>query len=370
MNEPQYLMESRARERMLNGQTVERGTFVVERQNAGAMLAQSRNLSIRPFDLFYRPARHEAIDPGSTVLFVRPGGYGDLLFCTPVFRRLKEMGCRVEVACFPQFAPILEANTDIYGLVPYPVPVEIWKAADHHVWLERILEDGVDGIPETLTWHATDLIAKACGLKLEDKSMRYDVTPGEAKWVKREYPHRGKPRVGIQLHASALNRSYPWKHLQVLAGLLAAEHFEVMLFGAPGSVPECEGPFVNLTAHNLTMRMSCAIVATCDAMVTPDSSLCHVAAALNIPTVALYGPFLSQTRTRYSPSVRAVNGKAPCAPCTFHDNTGVPWPAGCPGWKTGMCAALENIPPALIAAQVSCMIASRSNLECEMGTAK
>ncbi len=355
MNKPEYLVVSEKRETLTSGMMMERGIFVAERQPAGAFLNQSRELSLRPFgNTAFNPP---PIEPGDTVLIVRPGGFGDLLFLTPVIRRLNRMGCKVEVASLPQYAVVLEANTDIYGLVPYPVPLDVWHGARVHVWLERILEDGVDSVTETITSNAIDLIAKACGIEITDKSMRYDVTPGESKWVKREYPSRGKPRVGIQLHASAPNRSYPWRHLQILAALLADEGKEVMLFGSPGSLPECEGPFVNLTANGLTFRQSCAVLSTCDAMVAPDSSLCHVAGALGIPTVALYGPFLSQTRTKYATSVHAINGKAPCAPCNFHDNVGRAWPAGCPGWKTGCCAALENIPPALVAAQVSYMIA-------------
>ena len=353
MKQPKYMVVSDRNERLTGGREIGRGKFIVERANAGAFLAQSEHLNIEPWRGF---SRLYDIRPGDTVLFVRPGGYGDLLFCTPVFRKLKALGCRIQVACWPEFATVLEANPDIDGLVPYPVPVEIWEAAGRHVWLERIFEDGVESPAETFTTHATDLIARACGLELEDKSMRYDVTTGERKWVAREYPKGARARVGIQLHASAKNRSYPWGHLQVLAALLAKDGHEVMLMGSPGSVKDCEGPFVNLTAANLTFRMTCAIIETCDAMVTPDSSLCHIAGALGIPTVALYGPFLSQTRTQYSPSVKAINGKAPCAPCMHHDNTGIAWPAGCPGWETGRCAALDNIPPALVAAQVSHMI--------------
>jgi ADP-heptose:LPS heptosyltransferase len=355
MRTPEYLLIVPIRETLPSGTVLEEGTFLVEKINAAGMLAESEHAEIHPImgDIYKAPP----VLPGENVLIVRPGGYGDLLFCTPLCRSLKSMGCDVTVACFSEYGAILEQNPDVDEIIPYPVPLETWMEFDRHVWLEHVIERGVSNIAETYTTHAIDLIAAAAHVEVYDKSMRYDVTPEELRWALDTYPKTDR-RVAIQLNASALNRSYPWSHLQTMAGLIAMDGHEVMLMGLPGMLKGCDTPFRNLTADGLTFRQSCAVLATCDAAVTPDSALCHVAGALGIPTVALYGPFLSQTRTAYSPSVIALNGKADCAPCTHHSSASQPWPAGCPGWKTGRCAALENIPPALVAAQVNHMIES------------
>jgi len=361
MTKPEYMIVCPEREKLEpSGLELEQGTFVVERSNAGQFLSQSRKLAVRPFMRPFRSAREGGIRAGDTVLFVRPGGFGDLLFCTPIFRHLAEVGCRVVVACLPRFAPVLEWNPDVWQVSPYPVPVDVWDAADKHVWLENILEDGVGSVAETFTAAAVDLIARLAGVEPEDKTLRYVVTVEEAHWARMTYPMTPKKRVGIQVEASEKCRTYPFQNVQVVAGLLAQEGFEVLLFGRPGLIKKCEGPFLNLTADNLTFRESCAVLAGCDAMVTPDSSLCHVAGALGIPTVATYGPFLGQTRVSYAPSVHAINGRAACAPCNHHASSGLAWPSGCPGWQTGRCAALENIPPELIAAKIAHLIAGKT----------
>lgn len=357
MNKPEYLVTLDEREVFPSGFALEAGTYIVERSNAGEFLFQSRKAKID------RLAGIPKGDGSDSILIVRPGGFGDLLFCTPLARAAKAQGLRVGVACMKKFAPILEHNPDIDEIVPYPVSLSEWDRWGRHVWLERILEDGVDGVSETMTECAIDLIAKCAGIEISDKAMRYVVTEDEDWWAMEKYPKHGKPRVGIQLVASAANRSYPWHHLQVLAGLLAHEGCEVFLFGPPGLISGVDGPFVNLTADNLTFRQSCAVLGTCDAVVAPDSSLCHVAGALGIPTVALYGPFLSQTRVKYAESVKPINGKAPCAPCFHHDYPGIPWPEGCPGRKTGRCEALANIPPALVSATVMHEIAKAKEVE-------
>lgn len=288
------------------------------------------------------------------ILVVRPGGYGDVLFCTATLRALKEMhpSARIVFACLKPYADALGNNPDVDEVVPYPVPVEFWNRATHHLWLENVIEDG----PETITTHAVDLIAAAAGVELVDKTMVYVNSDVETAWAKERFPRIDKPRVGIQVQASALNRTYPFEALEKVAANLVVAGCEVFLFGNPGSL-ESDDRYVNLSALNLTFRQSGAVVETCDVMITPDSSLCHVAAALNIPTVALFGPFPSRLRTAYQPSVYAIDGYAPCSPCHHHEGSGQPWPKDCPGWKTNKCAALANIDPARIVKKTLALVA-------------
>lgn len=97
---------------------------------------------------------------------------------------------------------------------------------------------------------------------------------------------------------------------------------------------------------------SAAILATMDAAIVPDSSLCHLAGALGIPTVALFGPFHWQQRTSWSPSIHAIQGHAPCAPCHHHGWDGHPFPTSQPCHQSGACTALANLTPERIFAKL------------------
>jgi heptosyltransferase-2 len=207
--------------------------------------------------------------------------------------------------------------------------------------------------------NAVDMIATAAGVTMTDKTMRYVVTEAEAKEAEAAFPLTEKPRVGIQVQASAKNRSYPFEALMKVGNDLLQEGCEVFLFASPGTV-RSDKEFVNLSELKLNFRQSSAVLQTCDAMVTPDSALCHVAGALGIPTVALFGPFPAAIRTAYQKSVFAIDGHAPCAPCHHHDNTGLAWPDGCPGWKTEKCAALANIDPKRVVREVMKRIPPRN----------
>lgn len=348
-----------------------KGRSVVEASHAARFMTVSNVPGVEVHRLEiddYRPLNAFPLEKaGETVLFVRPGGFGDLLFLTPTFRALKEQtpGCRIVVSCIPKFAPALEHNPDVDEIISYPPTLERWQAADSHVWLERIVED--DQFAKTLPM--AELFAAEAGVTLDGYQLHYRVTPEESAWAAEAYPRvladdptpthelpPTKPRVGIQVQASAVNRNYPDGQLNRVMNELATKGCEVFLFGEPGSI-EADEPFVNCTADpGLTFRQSCAVLSTCDVVVAPDSALCHVAGALGLSTVALYGPFPSSLRVGHAASVAAIDGNAPCSPCFHHGNSGAEWPKDCPGWKTGRCAALSNIDGRRVARTVFLML--------------
>lgn len=339
---------------------LDKGRFVLEREHAAVLLGRFPEIELErlPEGNSYRPLSSILWDEemeGKTVLFVRPGGFGDLLFLTPVFREMKRIcKCTIKVSCAGKFEPALRGNPDVDEIVPYPVPVYEWESADRHVWLERVLEGG-DAATKVC---AIDLIAEAAGVTLENKEMRFELSGMEREEASKAYPKGDRPRVGIQVEASAANRTYPVELLVKVAGNLAGSGCEVFLFGV-GDHIEADEAFVNLAKINPSFRQSCAILATCDAVLAPDSSLLHVAGALGIPALGLFGPFQSALRVKYAQSVTAIDGRYDCAPCHHHAGNGRDWPENCPGAEKGRCLALANIDPKRVALAVMKLLSQR-----------
>lgn len=73
-----------------------------------------------------------------------------------------------------------------------------------------------------------------------------------------------------------------------------------------------EGTAVDGGLHELADF--CAIVASLDALVTGDTMAMHVAIALGVPVVAIFGPTVPQEIAIYGPG-RKVVSSAECAPC-------------------------------------------------------
>lgn len=336
--------------------------FLVEDLNAGEMLSKgwcrvtqpdAGSVDLPPYFM------DEADRANAKILFVRPGGFGDLLFLTPSFRELKKRWpeCEIWVACFPQFHEALLHNQDVTGFINYPVRIEKYQEFSSQLWLENVIED-------ERKLHAVDAIWKLVAGnelgELSDKRMRYVVTDEERDKAEKEFPKLSEKRIGLQMgwNQTNLPRTYP--QMNELSLQLWRDGYEVFLFGRPGDLKTNEKDrIVNLMMQGKNFREQCAILATCDCVVAPDSVLCHVAGALEIPTVALYGPFPWQLRTAYAKNTRALQGECLVSPCFHHvkHGTGI-FPEHGPCRQSHKCEALDLLSVDRICREVEKMLAS------------
>ncbi|MBW1923296.1 MAG: lipopolysaccharide heptosyltransferase II [Deltaproteobacteria bacterium] len=95
----------------------------------------------------------------------------------------------------------------------------------------------------------------------------------------------------------------------------------VLLFGSPKEAPICrelkermENPPVDFCGStSLTEAM--ALMARCGLFVTNDSGLMHMAAALGVPTVAVFGSTDPEATGPRGPRTAVVRREVACAPC-------------------------------------------------------
>lgn len=71
---------------------------------------------------------------------------------------------------------------------------------------------------------------------------------------------------------------------------------------------------INLCAET-SLREAMGVIERCDFFVTNDSGLMHIAAALGVPTVAIFGPTDTVTTSPRGLRTRIVTRNAQCAPC-------------------------------------------------------
>lgn len=291
------------------------------------------------------------IKPCTSILIGRTGGLGDLTLLTPVLREIK---CRwpsvkIAVASIRELQQSIQNLPFIDELLQYPVLKSVAEQYDGWIWLEGAVEKGEDA----KTLHSVDCVAKFIGLELPedcDKLQSYVVTEQERAWVQWAYPRiNGIRRICIQTNASARCRTYPMNKTKEVIRDLLQKNWEVFLLGSPGEVKEPEKPIPGLrvVADGATFRQRAALIESADCVLAPDSSLTHIAGALKIPCVALYGPFAWQQRTKYCPTTRALTRKEgfSCAPCNHHATPMQSFPKNCPTAEKGYCGVLEAITP-------------------------
>lgn len=135
-----------------------------------------------------------------------------------------------------------------------------------------------------------------------------------------------KPTLGINAGATygSAKRWYPEKFAAVAAAF--SDKYEIVIFGGPNEVEiseEIAENLLSLGVKNFTnlagktnIKELCANIAACSLFVTNDSGPMHVAAAYQIPTVAIFGP------TRFKETSQWMNKKSvivrhemECSPC-------------------------------------------------------
>src|SRR5206468_2701848 len=129
---------------------------------------------------------------------------------------------------------------------------------------------------------------------------------------------------------------------QVIAEFLK-EGWEVFLLGREGEFKTEPKPGLRCITDGWSFRHRAALIETCDCVLAPDSSLAHVAGALGVPCVALYGPFPWQLRTAYAPTTVALTRKEgySCAPCHHHATPMKAFPDNCPTASKGFCGVMD-----------------------------
>ncbi|WP_353661224.1 glycosyltransferase family 9 protein [Hydrogenimonas sp. SS33] len=150
-------------------------------------------------------------------------------------------------------------------------------------------------------------------------------TPGPLRldWPKRGYE---KPTLGINPGATygSAKRWYPDKFAEVAAAL--SKRFDIVIFGGPGETDiakDIEAALAEKGVENVvnmagktTIPELCGAIGGLSLFITGDSGPMHIAAAYQVPTVALFGPTkYKETSQWMNPRSAIVRRDMACAPC-------------------------------------------------------
>lgn len=137
-------------------------------------------------------------------------------------------------------------------------------------------------------------------------------------------PHRyTRPMLGINPGATygSAKRWYPEKFADVARAF--SDRYEIVLFGGPnevGMAKDIESRLSGVNVTNLAGKTSvqelCSMIGGLNLLITNDSGPMHVAAAYQVPTVAIFGPtrHLETSQWQNEKSV-IVRHDMECAPC-------------------------------------------------------
>ncbi len=249
------------------------------------------------------------------------GGIGDLLMMTPGLHALRLLRPErpLHLAVPRRFFPLFLGNADVDLL---DIHAEL-KPRSYQCWLN--LTDCPAARTESLTAprvrrNRIEIFARALGvrggaLRRMDARPRYFLTEEERAEQKRFFADHGllgRSVIGVQLRSHESYRDYA--NMPSLVEALCRNH-AVLLFDNR-AITGYDFPSA-LKVEGLTFRDAAALASGCRALVSPDSAFIHLAGALGLPCVGLFGPTDGEVRTSDYPSCRTVDARdsLPCIPC-------------------------------------------------------
>jgi lipopolysaccharide heptosyltransferase I len=168
--------------------------------------------------------------------------------------------------------------------------------------------------------------ARALGAEATPREFSLRVPEEHARAAERllsEGDNRGdRPLAAIVPGSAWPSKRWPPEHYARLATLLAQEcDARIVVLGHGGDaeaadavVSGCEGDVASL-AGRTTLGQAIAVAARCQLVVGGDTGLVQIAAALGVPTVAVYGPTDPTLTGPVGPRVQVVRNEVDCWPC-------------------------------------------------------
>lgn len=136
-----------------------------------------------------------------------------------------------------------------------------------------------------------------------------------------------KTLIGVNPGASfgSAKRWLSDRYAELLDRLIEQQGADVVVFGAPTELGIAESirsmmrhPAAILTGRTQLCELI-AMIACCDLFITNDSGPMHLAAALRVPTLAIFGPTDEIATGPLGPTAVVLNKKVECSPCLLRE---------------------------------------------------
>lgn len=233
----------------------------------------------------------------------RDVGLGDVLMCTPALREVKRLNPDCRIALYTDFPDLVE------GL---PFLDRIRPSADRPegaLWLNYARSP----LPRR---HLARIMGDQLGVAVADVRPSCVVRDDLVGRFRRDWAGLPRPHVLIARHASSWtpNKEWPGAYWDDLVARLA-DRGTVIEVGGPPEAPAAppDGHYVDLRGRT-TLPELVAAIAAADVHVGPVTGTVHIAAAVGVPSVVIYGGYEHPDCSRYPGNVDLYS-PVECAPC-------------------------------------------------------
>jgi ADP-heptose:LPS heptosyltransferase len=286
-------------------------------------------------------------------LLVRHQAFGDVLMASPFVRALH---ARHPDAQIDLYSSIQGSQDGIAGFGKTIGPADAPP--------ERIMQQPYDCVYWLSYEHAPDLhildgYQQSSGVAIDDRRLEWHVTAEETARAQVRLADLPRPLIGLSPLCGHALRNLDDALIQPLVDAVQARFGGTTLlsFDKPIDIARC----VNLSGTVANTRDLAAIIGQCDAWIAIDSGPFHLAQALDIPVVGLFGSTLPELRVTRPESAQVVRNEAlDCLGCYHRLSLGKKYPCKC---QRGDHACMRQLDVAAIVAALDNAMARRPDAQ-------
>jgi len=234
-------------------------------------------------------------DPKTCISIKRCHGLGNVFCLLAVLDRIKQTGQNVHLVTRTEWIPAFSALRPQFSFSSASQPDTI----------------DLDEQTKSLTpcEHRTDEFGRLLGIAPPFASLHLAIPDS---WI--EPFEFLRHSIVFAPEGGHRSRTWPTKKAVQLKQHLPGDNLVLI-----GTDPSIDIPCSYDTRGQLAIEDLLAIISLADAVITMDSAVLHIAAALKIPTVAIFGGINPAFRVRRDQPVVIIQAKMDCCPCNKNE---------------------------------------------------
>ena len=260
-------------------------------------------------------------DVDRILIFDRNGKHSGILARLQFYRELRrerfQLAVAMQTAMWPHLVAFLSGAT--YRLGRYQ---KRFRSTLTHAWRGKYRKGETHEVDRNL-----ELVRLICAGEGKRKLI-FELSPDEIAAAEAQFASLGIGKdaflIGIHPGGSSFDKRWPEKQYAELADRFA-RHYNatILLLRGPEEAALVQNIQMAMQSDAITyapetIRELGAMLSCCDLVVCNDSGPMHLAAALNVPSVAIFGPTDHVAWHPLSENASIVRRDMPCWPCSAH----------------------------------------------------
>lgn len=268
--------------------------------------------SVKQFDI------DTILNDGESILFIRSMGMGDMLFLSPLLSVIKQKypTCKIGFASVATQHSMLNIIPNIDEVIEYPIKKEIFDKYTYQFTVSGLIE----GNTENKTKNIYQVYLEHLGISpdiLDETWFRPIVKESLIPNIITE----DSRLIGIHPFAVDPIRQLNLYSVGILIDNLLRLDYKVIVFSSQSEKKMYGRLFPPETMWSIDdapdMRFTAINLAKCSVLFSTDSVMTHLAQAINVRCIALYGPFASESRVGGYKNITVIDNNPDCR-CATH----------------------------------------------------